>query len=259
MNWRWAWARSRLTAIVASGFCWLILTNLAPAIVAVSVMVGVAMVVGWRTSPLLWWRFGARRVEAAEAEAVWRALVPLEWLRGRNQPRLWVSRRVGSGVIAPDPGQLVFGERLLRQIRQHQVSDREVCRLVVRALGTAEVNRSRIVATVEVFCIPWAILSFAARAVSRPAVSMPLVGFAWRARWVFFLLAAADLYGRALWAGLVMLVLVAVATVTTPRWNRAWVVRQREMADAFGREHGAASSSWQVPSRAPAPQREGVR
>jgi|GEM_PF-3180670 len=257
MNWRWAWAR--LTAIVASGLCWLILANLAPAVVAVGFVVAVAMVVGWRTSPLLWWRFGARRVEAAEAGAVWRALVPLEWLRGRNQPRLWVSRRVGSGVIAPDPGQLVVGERLLRQIRQHQVSDREVCRLAVRALGTAEVNGSRIVAAIEVFCTPWSLLALAVRAVSRPAMSMPLVGFAWRARWVFFVLAAGDLYSRALRPGLVMLVLVAVATVTTPRWNRAWDVRQREMADAFEREHGAASSSWQLPSRAPAPQDEGVR
>jgi hypothetical protein len=89
---------------------------------------------------------------------------------------------------------------------------------------------------------------------------MPLTGFAWRAaRWVFLALAAGDLYSRELWPGLGMLVLVAVATVTTPRWNRAWDVRQREMADAFEREHGAASSSWQLPSRAPAPQEEGVR
>lgn len=258
MNWRWAWARSRLTAIVASGLCWLILANLAPAMVAVGLVVAVAMVVGWRSPPLLWWRFGARRVEAAEAEAVWRALVPVEWLRGRNQPRLWVGRCVGGSVLAPDSGQLVFGERLLRQIGQHQVSDREVRRFVVRAIGTAEVNRSRIVAAVEVFCIPWSLLAPIARAASRPAVSMPLAGFAWRARWVFFVLAAADLYGRELWPGLVMLALVAAATVTTPRWNRAWVVRQREMADAFGREHGVASSSWQLPSLAPAP-KEGVR
>jgi hypothetical protein len=30
----------------------------------------------------------------------------LEWLRGRNQPQLWVGRSVGGSVIAPDSGQL---------------------------------------------------------------------------------------------------------------------------------------------------------
>jgi len=39
-----------------------------------------------------------------------------------------------------------------------------------------------------------------------------------------------DLYGMGHWPGLVMLVLVAAATVTTPHWNRAWAVRQVELA-----------------------------
>ena len=53
----------------------------------------------------------------------------------------------------------------------------------------------------------------------------------WRIRWLFFALAAIDLYGRSYWVALVMLGLVATATVTTPRWNRAWTARQTAMAE----------------------------
>ena len=237
MTWRWVWARSRLTAIVASGMVWLVLLSLAPAFVATYVLLGGVAVAWWRTRGLLRWRFGARRIETTQAESVWQALVPVEWLRGRNQPRLWTSARLGRCVVAPNQHQLVFGDMLLREISERQLADPQVRRVAVRALAAAEVNRSRLVAAVEVFCAPWSLLATLARTVSLPVARIPLVGFAWRARWLFVVLAAGDLYGRAHWPGLVMLVIVAVATVTTPRWDRAWNKHQAAMADYFERDH----------------------
>ncbi|HPZ51146.1 MAG TPA: hypothetical protein PLA44_14940, partial [Propionibacteriaceae bacterium] len=134
MTWRWIWFRSRLTAIVASALIWIVLLSLAPDVVAAFVLLDLAAVAWWRTRLLLWLRFGARRVAPHDAEAVWRGLVPVAWLRGRNQPRLLSGSRIGSGVVAADARQLVLSAGLLGQLSQHSVPDQDLRRLVVRAL-----------------------------------------------------------------------------------------------------------------------------
>ncbi len=235
MSWRWVWLRGQLTGILASALVWLVWTALAPRFMAGLVLLGVLVVAGWSSRPVLWWRYGARRLPAAEAESVWRGLVPIEWLRGRNQPRLWVGSRVDADVTAADPRELIISERLAERIRDHGVSDHELCWLTAGAFGLAEVNRSRLVAAVAVFCAPWALLAIIASTLTGPVASLGLVRLAWRVRWLFLALAAVDLYGRGHWPGLVMLALVAVATVTTPRWNRAWTARQAAMTDQAGR------------------------
>ena len=249
MRWRGVWLRSRLTAIVVSGLVWLIVASLTPLVAAGYAVVGALVVAGWRTRLLRWLRYGTRPVAPVEAEAVWRALVPMVGLRGRNQPRLSSGTRLNTDMVAADLGQLVLSDRLLQRITQHTVPDDEVRRLIVRALATAGVNRSRLVAAVGVFCLPWSLLAVIARTMARPLVALGLPVLAWRARWLFIGLAVADLYGRAHWSGLVMLLLAAVATVTTPRWNRAWTAHQIAMADG--------PESAPRPDRAPRPDSTG--
>lgn len=256
MTWRWVWFRSRLTAIVASALIWIVLLSLVPKFVAAFVLLALALVAGWRTRLLLWWRFGIRRVAPSDAEAVWCALIPFEWLRGRNQPQLLSSSRVHAGVVAADARHLVLSERLIGQVSQHSVPDQDLRRLVVRALAVADVHRSQLVAVVEVFCLPWSILASVARAVSRPVASLRLPALAWHARGLFLALAAADLYRHAHWPGLVMLLLAAIATVTTPRWNRSWANRQLAMVDAFESDHPTTPASQ---SRSSATTPHGVR
>lgn len=243
MTWRWVWLRSRLTAIVASALIWIVLLSLVPDVAAAFVLLGVVLVAGWRTRLLLWWRFGICRVAPADAEVVWRALVPFEWLRGRKQPQLWSSGHVHAEVVAADARQLVLSERLIGQVSRHSVPDQDLRRLVVRALATADVRRSRLVAAVEVFCLPWSILASVARAVARPVAFLRLPVLAWHARWLFVGLAAADLYGQEQWPGLVMLLLAAIATVTTPRWSRDWAKHKIAMADAFESDHSTTRAS----------------
>ncbi len=182
MTWRWVWARAQVTGFVASALVWLVLAALDPVFVAAFGLLGVAVVVGWSTRPVLWWRYGARRLGPVEAEAVWRALVPLEWLRGRNQPRLWVGSRVDADVVAVDPHHLVLSERFVAHVAHQEVSDREVCWLVERGFGLVEVHRSRLVAAVDVFCAPWALLAIIASTLAGPVAGVRLVGFAWRIR-----------------------------------------------------------------------------
>jgi hypothetical protein len=231
MTWWAVWVRAQLTAVVASAMVWLVMSALVPLFVAGFFLLGVVAVAGWSTRPMLWWRYGARPLRPAVAEAVWRRLVPVESLRGRNQPRLWVGDRVDADMVAASRHQLVLSERLVWQVSDHRISDREMCWLAVRAFGLVEVNRSPLVAGVAVFCAPWALVAIVASALVGRLGSVRLVGFAWRVRWLFFVLAAIDLYGRGYWVALVMLGLVAAATVTTPRWNRAWTARQTAMTE----------------------------
>ncbi|MCW3159460.1 hypothetical protein [Micropruina sonneratiae] len=232
MNWRWTWLRAQLTAIVASALVWLVALVLSPALVGVVVVVSVVLVAGWRSRLGLRVRLGARQARSDAAELVWRALIPVEWLRGRNQPLLFTSTRLAQDVVAGGPRELVVHERLARRVSEGQLDDADLCRLVVRAMALTEVNRSRLAASVNLFCLPWSLMAIAARTVCRPVRSIRLAGFAWRVRWLFVALAVVDLYQRGHWPGLVMLILVATATITTPRWNLAWSRRQEAMSEA---------------------------
>lgn len=230
MRWRWVWLRSRLTACGVSAVIWLIVACLAPAVMVGLLAVAIVTVACWRSALVLRCRYGARRATSDEAAIVWRALVPLAGLRGRNQPSLYVSDRLGCDVCAVDERTIVVSRRLVGWIRDGRIADLAVCELVVRALALAPVERSRVVAAVRLFCLPWTVLATVVRPVNGLGRRLrPLV-------WVFALMAACDLYRRSEWVAIV-LVLLVVATVTTPRFDRAWAIRRQVIADAAVRHH----------------------
>ena len=231
MKWRWVWLRSRIAACVVSAAIWLIATCLAPAVVTGLLAVAVVTIAGWRSALVLRCRCGARRASSDEAAIVWRALVPVAGLRGRNQPSLYVSNRLGCEIRAVDERTIVVGRRLVGWIRDGRIADLAVCELAVRALAFPSVQRSRVVAAVRLFCLPWTALATVARPVNGLARRLrPLV-------WVFALMAACDLYRRSEWVAIVVLAVVVVATVTTPRFDRAWAVRRQVIADAAVGHH----------------------
>lgn len=230
MRWRWVWLRSRMTACAVSAVIWLIAACLAPTVMVGVLAVAVVAIAGWRPALVLRCRYGGRRA-SDEAAIVWRALVPVAGLRGRNQPSLYVSNRLGCEIRAVDERTIVVSRRLVGWIRDGRIADLAVCELVVRALAFAPVQRSRVVAAVRLFCLPWTVLA---------AVARPVNGLARRLRplvWVFAAMAVCDLYSRSEWVPIVPLVLVVVATVTTPPFDRAWAVRRQAIADAAVRRH----------------------
>lgn len=236
MRWRWVWLRSRITACVVSAVIWLIVACLAPAPMAGVLVIALMAVVGWRSGLMLRCRYGARRATRGDATILLRTLVPIVGLRGRNQPSLWVSDRLGCDVRALDERTLVVSGRLVGWVRDGRMSDVAVCELVVRALPLAPVARSRLVAAVQLFCVPWTALATLTRPVSRLARRLrPLV-------WVFALMAAVNLSRRGEWVPIVLLVLVVVATVTTPRFDRAWAARRQAIADDAVRRHLSAQA-----------------
>ena len=258
MMWRWVWLRSRITACAVSGMIWLAVAGLAPAVMVGLLTAGVVIVVGWRSGLLVRCRFGARRAASDEAAIVLRALVPVASLRGRSQPSLWVRDRLGCDVRAVDERTLVVSRRLIGWMRAGQIADLVVCELVVSVLALASVQRSRLVAAVQLFCLPWTVLALVARPAGVVARRLrPLA-------WLCALMAAGDLYWRGEWLAIVLLALVVVATVTTSRFDRAWAVRHQAMADDAVRRNlpqqtsdpmrSNAAGTFEVP---PMPTREG--
>lgn len=231
MRWRWVWLRSRMTACAVSAVISLIAAGLAPIVMVGLLAGGIAAVVGWHSGLVLWCCYGARVARSDDATVVFRALVPLAALRGRNQPRLYVNGRPDSDVRAADERTLVVSRRLVGWIRDGRIADLAVCDLVVRALALAPVQRSRLVAAVRLFCLPWMVLAALGRPVSGVARRLrPLV-------WLFALMAGCDLYRRGEWVAIVLLVLAVVATVTTPRFDRAWAARRHAITEDAVRRH----------------------
>lgn len=231
MSWRWVWLRSRLTACAVSGMIWLIVACLAPALGIGLLTAAIVTIAGWSSGLMVRCRSGARRATDDEAAILLRALVPVAGLRGRNQPLVWVGDRLSCDVRALDERTLVVSARLVDLYRHGRIADLAVCELVLRAFALAPVRRSRGVAAVQLFCLPWAALAF----VARPAGL--LAGRLRPLAWVFALLAGGDLCRRGEWFPMVLLVLVVVATVTTPRFDRAWAARRQAMAEATVRRH----------------------
>lgn len=214
MRWRWVWLRSRMTACAVSAVIWLIAACLAPPMTIGLLAAAIVTIAGWRSVLVVRCRYAARRATSDEAAIVLRALVPVAGLRGRNQPSLYVSDRLGCDVRAVGERTVAVSRRLLSWIRDGRIADLVVCELVVRALAWAPMQRSRLVVAVRVFCSPWTALATVARPANGLARRLlPLV-------WLFAAMAVCDLYWRSEWVAIVPLVLVVVATVTTPRFDR---------------------------------------
>lgn len=240
MSWRWVWLRSRITACAVSGVIWLLVACLAPALFVGVLAAVIVTVAGWRSDAMVRCRYGVRRATDADAAVLLRTLVPVAGLRGRNQPSLWVSDRLGCDLRAVDERTLLVSRGLVDLVRSGRIADLAVCELVVRAFALAPVERSRLVAFVRLFCLPWAALAFVARPVR------VLAGRFRPLAWVFAVLAGVDLYRRGEWFPMMLLALVAIATVTTPRFDRAWGARRQAMAEDTVRRHLPCQTSDQT-------------
>ena len=244
MRWRWCWLLSRTTAMAVSAVTWLIVMSWAPAAMTGLLLAAIATVAGWKAGWMARCRLPARAARQDEAAAVLRALVPIGALRGRNQPSLWVSDRLVCDVGAVDERTFVVSGRLVGWLMHGQLPDSAVCEMVVRALALVPVHRSRLVATALLSCVPWTALTLLLRPARKLArILGPLV-------WMFAALAAGDLCQRGEWFLMVLLALVVVATVTTPRLDRAWAARCQAMAEDAVRVH--------LPRQASGPTRSGA-
>lgn len=238
MKWRGIWLGAQLSGIAISSMAWLVAAALEPTFVAVAWALGAVLVAAWPSRLALQLRCGGRRVSSEDRQLVSRAIAPVRSLRGRNEPEVRLTHRRRIGVLV-GAHSLVISQALLDALRAHRVSELHLAIMAARAVGVAPVNGSRVVAAVELFCLPWSLLRRLARSV---AGAVPRLAFGsaiatWMA-WVVLTLAAIELYQRGLWVSLVMVLLAGLGLTLSGRTTRSWAQRLEELADAEAQRSG---------------------
>lgn len=231
--WRGVWWAAQLTALLFSSYVWLIVAGLAPLLVA-ALVAGCLVLVAARTTRFgLWWRFGVRELGAAERDRMLAAVVPIGSLRGRRQPvRVWEGRRLPGGyVVFPTDDDLVISSQLVRWVRDARFSDEQVSAVVAHGLGQQAVTRSVMVAVGEAFTLPWYLLVAAATPVVARVRLLPLITFAWKARWVIFAVAVWQSASEGRWVGFWGVLVIATLSWSTGFLQRRWLARYTELGD----------------------------
>lgn len=231
-GWRGAWAASQITGVLFSSLVWIVVWGLSlPALVAMLV-IGVTAVAGRDTRPMLWWRYGAVRASDFQRGAVLTAIVPIASLRGRNQPIIWIGRRLGGGqVVMPSCTILVVSSEFLRRVVTGQLTDRQASAVVSQALGHCPVHSSTLVNAMDAYCLPWRFVQIVTGVVSGVAARNPVFGFSWKIRWIVFGLAAVDAYRNARWAAFVGVVLIAILSWSTGPFDKRWIRELEDLGD----------------------------
>ncbi len=231
-GWRGAWARAQITGVLFSSLVWIVVWGLSlPALVAM-LAIGVAAVAARNTRPMLWWRYGAAPANDFQRGAMLTAIVPVASLRGRNQPAIWIGRRLGGGhVVMPSYTNLVIGPEFLRRVLSGQLKDRQASAIVIQALGCSQVHNSTQVNALEAYCLPWRFLQILTGVVRGVAGRNPVFGFSWKIRWIVFGLAAVDAFRNARWAALVGVILIAILSWSTGHFGRRWIRELQDLGD----------------------------
>ncbi len=232
MTWRRVWLRAQITGLVFSSVVWLVVAGLSLTAALAVIAVGVVCLLVRDTRVGLWWRFGARPASAFERERVQAAIVPIASLRGRHQPRIWIGTRTGAGgAVVPTPADLVVSPSVVRRIVAGELNDEHTSALVSRALGQRPVWGSRLVAVVDVYCVPWRLVEMVTMVFDVTAGGSGLMAASWKIRWMVFGVAIVDNVQAARWNALVVVVIVAVLSGTTPALRRRWLDTLRDLGD----------------------------
>jgi hypothetical protein len=241
-GWRWAWARAQTPAWLVSAYVALVLLAIAPPALPAAIVLGAAAVWRWNSKPLMWLRYGARPADAGAAVRFLTLLVPIRSMRGRGQPRVWVSERlVGADCVMSGERDLVVSRRLLRWAMSGEVSQERVCAVAAHAKGLAGVWGSRLASASWVLAGPWRVIQAVAD-VARGLVRGALARFVWRWRWVVGGVAVVQTAWSGRWIVAGLVAGLVVLTWAVPRWNHALrhrlaVIGDRQaVAEGFGEE-----------------------
>ncbi len=222
-----------------SSVVWLVVAGLSLPAAALALMLGVGLLAGRNTRAGLWWRFGARPATVSERDQVLAAIVPIRSLRGRHQPRIWIGRRLtGVDAIMPTVEDLVVGPSMVRRITSGWLDDQQVSALVSHALGQQTVKGSALVAAVDAYCAPWAMVAIVVGACSRVASRTPLLSVSWRIRWIVFAVAIIDNALAARWNALIAVAIIATLSGTTPIFRARWMTTLRALGDERAKVEG---------------------
>ncbi len=231
-SWRSTWAAAQLTAVIFSSLVWIVVFGLSVPALAVTEVIGVTLVIGRNTRPMLWWRFGARPANDFQRDTILTAIVPIASLRGRHQPSVWIgSRIIGADVVMPSSSILVVSPKFVGQVANGQMTDRRASAIISQTLGAVEVVDSALVNVLEVYCLPWRIVQILIGASSQFAAHHPTFKFSWKIRWLVFGVAIVDSYLNARWPAFFGVTMIAVLSWTTGHFQERWGRKRQDLGD----------------------------
>jgi hypothetical protein len=240
-GWRGRWAEAQITAVLFSSLVWIVVWGLSLPAILVALAVGIVLVIGRNTRPMLWWRFGATPANDFQRDTILTAIVPIASLRGRHQPSVWIGRRIiGSHVVMPSSAILVVSPRFVGQVASRQLTDRQASAIISQALGTVEVINSALVNVLEAYFLPWRLVQVLIAIASQFAARHGTLKFSWKIRWLVFGVATVDNYLNARWPAFVGVILIAVLSWTTGLFQNRWertcqdVGDQNAIVEGFG-------------------------
>jgi hypothetical protein len=156
--------------------------------------------------------------------------------------RIRVAGRDRHRVAARAVGRcsLLVTEGLLHAVHRGGLPADQAAAIIAAAAGRHHVGATRFDLAVAFWLLPWRLASCVAAGVGRSVAPLPLVGFAWRARFVVATVAVV----QSVTAGhpAVGMVVAGFVTLTyvAPRWRRTVERRTQRAADRFVIEHGLA-------------------
>lgn len=231
-SWRGSWAAAQTTGVVFSSLVWIVVWGLSFPALVVTVAVGIALVVGRNTQPLLRWRFGAAPANDFERDAVLTAIAPIASLRGRREPSIWIGRRIVGGlVVMPSRAVVVVSPEFVRRVGDGQLSDRQASAIISRALGQCPMHDSSLVNAVEAYCLPWRFVQVINSVASQVVRRNQILGFSWTIRWIVFGAAAVDAHRNGRWAALIGVILIAALSWSTGHFQNRWLRTLQDLGD----------------------------
>lgn len=155
-SWRASWVAAQLTGVTFSSLVWIVACGLSFPALVVTAAIGLTLVIGRNTGPMLWWRFGATPAKDFQRDTILTSIVPIASLRGRHQPSVWIGRRIiGGQVVMPSSTALVVSPRFFGQVANGQLTDRQASAIISQALGAVQVINSTLVNMFDAYCVPW--------------------------------------------------------------------------------------------------------
>lgn len=243
MRWHGSFLRSRVIALLASSWGWLVMAVVLPTrVVPLLISLAVVATVLWSSRVLLWLRFGIRRATDSERELVLARLVPMVSMRGRGQPVVWIGRWAADMVTTPRDGVVIVTPSTLSSLAAGHLSDTQFCAVTAHALGVQPLHTSRWAASVNLYCLPVAPFEVLLAAVSSRAGRRGALRGAWAARWLVFAIAIIQAVAAQRIAAAAIVAAVAVFTWLGPRWAADFTRKVEAMGDIRARREGFGDS-----------------
>ena len=225
-------AGATLPHLIASALISLVLWACLPPAIGFGVLVAWlvvsgALAAGLLEGPavrLLWRAHPPSPAEARELSPAWQQAAAVTDLTG---VRLWVGG-TGHPAFAAGPHHLVLARPLVDRFRAGRLTRDDIVRLIVHADGRRRRGYPRFDLLLAFWTWPWDLLRGGLLGVGRLLRWIPLVGFAWRVRFVVTAVAVVQetLAGR---PGLAAIIGAFITlTYLTPACRRAW---ERHLAD----------------------------